>query len=160
MRLMGTVVLVLAGSASCRAEVNCFRTPAMAAVQVGEQEGGGYRLDFTRRDEVGGRTWATVRSCSHPEWPAVVVATAGTVKPRLSGGKAVAEVRQPIMRGGTTVRVVQGDAMVRLEMAGVAQANAGVGERVLVRLLSAGDGAEERVAEAVVRSAYVVELAR
>ena len=72
--MKGLVFLVMAlGCGSCWAEGSCFRTPSQAAVQVGDVEGGGYRLVFVRVDPFGGRAWAGVRSCVHPEWPTVLV---------------------------------------------------------------------------------------
>jgi len=153
------------GGARCRAEVSCYRTPAQAAVQMGEQEGGGYRLEFVRLDAVGGKSWATVRSCVHPEWPAVVVrAKDGRATPEahVTGDKTVANMGHPaipvVVAGGRRVTVVEVAANVRMEMSGVAQGSGRVGELVWVRILAPGGDGEGRMAQAVVRSADVLEI--
>jgi hypothetical protein len=145
--------------------VSCFRTAKQAALQVGEQDGGGYRLELVRWDPLRGRGWASVRSCAHPEWPAVMV-PADAVDSHLSDDKAVAKVghMEPVGRmdvtGGSLVRVVMADAMVRMEMSGVAQSGGRLGDRIQVRILGPADGGQERVLDAVIRSAQFVEVVR
>jgi hypothetical protein len=159
MRMM--IFLAMALSAGfARGEVSCFRTPAQAAVGVGEQEGGGYRLEFVRRDALGGRTWARVRNCAHPEWPGVLVRSAVRLaaEPHLNDDKAVIEMVHPEMVAGKRVRVVSGDAMVRLQMTGVAQASGRVGELIQVRILAPGGDGEGRMEVAVIRSPELLEL--
>ena len=158
-RTMG-LALMLAGIGTGRAEVSCFRTVAQAAVQVGEQEGGGYRLEFVRADAFGRRRWASVRSCVHPEWPAAVVQT-GVQAAKTAAAEETTRAAEPmVVRAGDRVRVVESDAVSRLEMAGVAQASGRVGDRLAVRILAAGDGGEELVVEAVVRGAKLLEAGR
>ena len=60
-----------------------------------------------------------------------------------------------LVKTGAAVRVVRVDAMSRLEMAGVAQGDGGVGARVRVRLASDG---EARFVSAVVRGEGLVEM--
>jgi hypothetical protein len=151
---------MIAAAATCHAEVSCFRTPAQAAVQVGEQQGGGYRLEFVRQDAFGSRNWATVRSCAHPEWPAVVVRSAASVTAPAVNVSAAAQVAPPIVVGGSRVRVVLADAMARVEMSGVAQASGRVGDRIAVRILAPGGDNEGRLAFALVRSADVLEISQ
>ena len=139
MKLLIFLMMVL-GCRSCWAEGSCFRTPMQAAVQVGEAEGGGYRLVFVRVDPFGGRAWTGVRSCLHPEWPVVLVA--GTAGLRLSAGKVAAQETAPAdVVGGSSVRIVQLDSMVRMEMTGTAMGSGRVGDHVWVRIMAAGDGA-------------------
>ncbi len=162
MRVMVLVaMLVVLSAGKARGEVSCFRTPAQAAVQVGEQEGGGYRLEFVRQDPFGRRSWATVKSCAHPEWPSVVVATAfvagSSETPHGRDDKAAATLGRtatgPVVMGGTRVRVFEGGAMARLETVGVAQSSGRIGDRVMVRI-----GEDGRVVEGVVRGADVLEI--
>jgi hypothetical protein len=165
LRVSAVVAALLMGTGACQAEVTCFKTAAQAAVQVGEQDGGGYRLEFVRRDGISGRNWASVRSCAHPEWPAVVVVTgAAPVAPSQPGrNEAVAKavpVPPPVVTGGRTVRVVLMDAVSKLEMTGITQGSGRLGDVVRVRILAPGDGGEGRVVEAVVRSADMVEMGR
>jgi hypothetical protein len=161
MRFM-VFLMMLLSAGFARAEVSCFRTPAQAVAGVGEQEGGGYRLERVRRDAVGGKTWARVRSCAHPEWPGVVVrGLDGGLESSTSHGrddKAVANMGHPEIVAGKRVRVVSGDAMVRLEMTGVAQSSGHVGELIPVRILAPGGDGAGRIERAVVRSAELLEL--
>ena len=134
-------LLIVLGSGSCWAEGSCFRTPAQAAVQVGEAEGGGYRLVFVRVDAIGGRAWAGVRSCLHPEWPVVLVAGASMPpQPRRKDARASVATQQPDVVGGRPVRVVLADSTVRMEMSGVAMGSGRVGDHVWVRIVGVGDG--------------------
>jgi flagella basal body P-ring formation protein FlgA len=62
--------------------------------------------------------------------------------------------------GGSLVHVVMADAMVRMEMTGVAQSGGRLGDRIQVRILGPADGGQDRVLDAVVRSAEFVEVVR
>lgn len=160
--MKGLIFLVMAlGCRSCWAEGSCFRTPSQAAVQVGEAEGGGYRLEFVRVDSFGGRAWAGVRSCLHPEWPVVLVSgivpVSGSV-PHVDTGKSGIGVGQPDIVGGRTVRVVKTDAMVRIETTGVAQASGRIGERIWVRVVGPGDDKTGHLESGLVRSAELLEI--
>ncbi len=162
MQILTFVALVLV-CGTCRADVSCFRTAKQAAVQLGEQDGGGFRLEFVRWDEVGGRGWASVRSCVHPEWPAAMLPADGTHR---SDRPAVASVGQPSpamhmdVMGGSLVHVVLADAVVRMEMTGIAQSSGRVGDRIRVRIAGPADAGEERVLDSVIRSAQFVEVVR
>jgi hypothetical protein len=160
MRMLIVLVMVL-GCGSCWAEGSCFRTPSQAAVQVGEAEGGGYRLVFVRVDPFGGRAWAGVRSCLHPEWPTVLVSGIVPVSGSAEHGEAIKsgmDVTHPDIVGGRTVRVVKTDAMVRIETTGVAQASGRVGERIWVRVVGPGDDKTGHLESGVVRSAELLEI--
>jgi len=156
------MMLALAATATARAEVSCYRTPAQAAVQVGQQDGGGYRLETIHRDELAGKNWATVRSCVHPNWPGVMVLTALT--PNLNQDKAAAQTGHPtalpemVMVNGAAVRVVMLDGMARIELSGIAQGSGRIGDRVWVRIAPPVEGTEGRLAQAVVRSAEILEI--
>jgi len=153
-------LVMLFGVGSGWAEGSCFRTPAQAAVQVGDAEGGGYRLVFMRVDPFGGRTWAAVRSCLHPEWPVVLVARrAMPSQTHLNDGKAVVEMGHPDVVGGMAVRVVQLDPMVRMEMNGIAMGSGRIGDHVWVRIQGAGDG-NGRVELGVVQGKGEMEIGR
>jgi hypothetical protein len=160
MRILVFVLMVL-GCGSCWAEGSCFRTPSQAAVQVGEAEGGGYRLMFVRVDPFGGKTWAGVRSCLHPEWPTVLVSGIVPIsdsKVRADAVKSGAETRRPDIVGGRTVRVVKTDALVRIETTGVAQASGRVGDRIWVRVAGPGEDRTGHLELGLVRSAELLEI--
>jgi hypothetical protein len=162
MRLIVLLAMVL-GCGSCWSEGNCFRTVAQAAVQVGEQEGGGYRLVFVRVDRFGGRSWVGVGSCLHPEWPVVLVPGIVPVLGSSSHGNAVkagVEFGLPDMVGGRTVRVVQADSMVRIETTGVAQASGRFGDRIWVRVVGPGEDRNGHLVLGLVESAELLEIGR
>lgn len=151
-------LVMLVGVGSCWAEGTCFRTVGQAAVQVGEAEGGGYRLVFVRVDPFGGRAWAGVRSCEHPEWPVVLVA--GRLEPsQVTVGTGGPTMSHPDVVGGRRVRVVQSDAMVRMEMDGVAMGSGRIGDRVWVRILGA-DGGSGRLELGLVQGLGKLEVGR
>ncbi len=162
--MKGLIFLAMVlGCGSCWAEGSCFRTPSQAAVQVGEAEDGGYRLEFVRVDPFGGRAWAGVRSCLHPEWPPVLVSGIVPVSGSKAHGDAIksgADAGRPDIVGGRTVRVVKTDAMVRIETTGVAQASGRVGERIWVRVVGPGDDKTGHLESGLVRGAELLEIGR
>ena len=154
---------LLLGAGACKAESHCFSTPLQAALQVGEQEGGGYRLELVRRDALSGRSWARVRSCAHPEWPAMVVPAEGALirdqAAYADHGRAVAQyvpASELVVKVGHPVTVIDLQALTRIEMPGIAQSSGRVGERVWVRIV-APPGGEDRTVQGIVRGARMVE---
>ena len=158
----------------------CFATTAEAAAQVGVRGVHGYWLTSSRRDPLSGAVWATVGSCEHPEWPktvllASVAEEASLLSPALRHGMAsAAELTPPaaaqrviVMQAGSRVTLLKLSATERMEVSGIVQTSAAVGDRVKVRLLSvsASSGpddqsswSEQRFAVGVVRSATLVEM--
>jgi hypothetical protein len=85
----------------------------------------------------------------------------GTVSAAIShatGVKPVANAGRPDLIAGARVRVVSGDAMAQLEMTGVAQSSARIGDRIQVRILAPDGNGEGRMEMAVVRSSELLEL--
>ncbi len=161
MRVIGLLAVIGIFVGTGWGEGSCFRTPAQAGVQVGELEGGGYRLVFVRLDRFSGRSWAGVRSCVHPEWPALLVAGGLPILgyvPEDKALKAGARAAVPDIVGGETVKVVQANPLVRIEMGGVAQASGYVGDRIWVRMLGPGNDGNGHLELAVIRSKEVVEV--
>ena len=143
------------------ARADCFRSVGEAATQTGVRDEVGYRLAGVSRDLFGGRRWAEVRSCLHPERPAVLVAledrSSGKVHAVHEEAAMKTEARHVLVVAGTRVTVVSAEAMVRMEMMGVAVESGAAGERVRVRLVTEGQ-AGERIAWGVVRTAELVEM--
>jgi len=160
---MIALLAMVLGVGSCWGEGSCFRTVAQAAVQVGEQEGGGYRLVFVKVDRFGGRSWVGVGSCLHPEWPVVLVPGIAPVLDSSSHGNAVKAgvgIGRPDIVGGRTVRVVQADSMVRIETTGVAQASGRIGDHIWVRVVGPGDDRNGHLVSGMVQSAELLEIGR
>jgi hypothetical protein len=160
MRGLLALGLVL-GLGIARAEVGCFRTAAQAAVQFGEQEGGGYRLEFVRHDVFSGRSWAMVRSCAHPEWPPVAIGAEFQRRAVVAVVNGTTPKSVPwAVTGGGTVKVIDVDPMARIEMSGVAQANGAVGDWIWVRLLGPTSAGVVRMVQGIVRGKEWVEVNR
>lgn len=158
MRVIGLVLMVVLMVGTGWGEGSCFRTAAQAATQVGDAEGGGYRLVFVRVDPFGGRAWAGVRSCVHPEWPVVLVAGSFDV-PQVKVGKVGAVIERPDVVGGKQVKVVQSNPMVRMEMTGTAMGSGRIGDRVWVRIYGA-DGGTGRLELGLVQGTGQLEVGR
>jgi hypothetical protein len=125
-----------------------------------------YRVIAARWDAVLRRSWELREDCAHPEWPARLVA--GNAAGPFVRGEAVrhadaAPVVQPLLvHAGDAVRLWMQDRLVRIEMSGVAEGSARMGERVVVRTTRQSDDVGltvERVA-GIVRGAGDVEMER
>ena len=152
-------LVVIFGARAGWSEGTCFRTTQQAAVQVGEAEGGGYRLLFVRVDPFGGRAWAGVRSCVHPEWPVVLIAGSESMQPHLKRSEAAIEMGHPDVVGGKQVKVVIADSVVRMEMTGTAMGSGRIGDRVWVRIFGA-DGGVGRLELGLVQGVGQLEVGR
>ncbi len=171
-RMVGVLVIsVMCGVMrwAAASEPSCYRTVGDAASQTGVRGVQGYRLETLRRDAFSGVEWATVRSCGHPEWPGtLVMLSAWSSGGGLAGRRSeIAGARALLMLAGTRVRLVETSGNVRMEMSGVAQGSAALGERVKVRMMPvSGDGTDsgtswagnERFLTGVVRGSELVEV--
>ncbi|MDQ2831067.1 MAG: hypothetical protein M3Y74_18720 [Chloroflexota bacterium] len=161
--LASAIGLTLAGRA-WGADV-CFRTAGQAAAQRGTADSEGFRLEGVSQDAMGGKNWATVRSCGHPERPSMLVRVADgqtTLQAHGRRDEAATNMGHPsiarvLVVAGARVRVVSAEAMVRLEAMGVAQGPGGLGDVVKVRLLGEG---EPMYVSGVVKSAEWLEMVR
>lgn len=102
---------------------------------------GGYRVLTARWDAVLGKGWELRQDCTHPEWPARMAAVVGGIS--TAGGRAglssestkgPAVARPVLVRAGDPVRLWMQDATVRIEMSGIAEEPARLGERTTVRI--------------------------
>lgn len=118
--------------------------PSAGTAQCGA---GGYRVVATRWDAVLGMGWELRQSCTHPEWPTRAVAVGQRAMGPVAqngflGPVAVAPSVQPLLvHAGERVRLWSQDAMVRIEMSGVAEQSARSGESVMVQITRQNDGA-------------------
>jgi hypothetical protein len=145
----------------------CYRTPqaavkaAMAGFFPPETAGGeGYQVIRIERDPLLRRSWGIVGSCGHPEWSTIalpVSESAAEVSRKISASTVNAPV---LVRAGETVRLWRREAVLQIEMAGVAEQNGALGATVRVRL-ARGSTEEPLVAEefsGVVRGRLDVEM--
>src|SRR3989442_6458684 len=82
---VGIALFALQGmSIVSSAQAACYRTPRMAVEAFvtssplpSALKKDGYRVTGIESDSVLGRRWATIASCSHPEWPLFAVPAPG-----------------------------------------------------------------------------------
>lgn len=123
----------------------------------------GYRVFARRWDAILKMGWELKQDCAHPQWPSRSVAV-GTVS--RSGVVRMSEIvptLQPLLvRAGDRVRLWMQDATVRIQMDGVSEQSARIGERVMIQVTrQAADAGMtvERIA-GIVRAAGDVEMER
>jgi flagella basal body P-ring formation protein FlgA len=105
-----------------------------------------------------------LNSCSHPEWPAVALQAIGTTSlkvPLERKHPLIKSVRQTsVIRAGDIVRLWKQEKLLRIEVAGVSEESAGLGQTVRVRLLR-GNADDQSIPEqfsGVVRGPSNVEI--
>ena len=155
------------------ARAACYTTPrkAIDSLEANSSvsafpDNRGYRVTGIKSDPVLGQRWAMVGSCSHPEWPAVALQATGTalVPVPLEGKRSLIEgVRPtPVLHAGDIVRLWRQEDLLRIEVAGVSEESAGMGQTVRVRLLR-GNNDDQSIPEqfsGIVRGASSVEILR
>lgn len=133
----------------------CFRTPTAAASQSGPQTSQGFSLETIRPDLFTHETWASVRSCAHPEQPARLI---HVLNPQATHPLPTVYTPAPtLIRAGAQVTVVRVSAASRLQIQGIAQSNAALGAPLQVRLITANT-TQLFFLSGTVRSAELVEI--
>jgi flagella basal body P-ring formation protein FlgA len=105
-----------------------------------------------------------ISSCSHPEWPAVALQATGTasIKVPVEGRLSVIEgVRQaPVIHAGDIVRLWRQEDLLRIEVSGVSEQSASLGQTIRVRLLrrNADDQSIREQFSGIVRGPSDVEM--
>jgi hypothetical protein len=154
------------GSAAI-ATTACAATPEAAARLYGEtsatslpREDKGYRVANIRWDPVMRQSWATIVSCAHPEWPAVVLRTSEANHASRGLSAQAREERAPIVRAGDVVELWRQEDLLRIEVTGVAEQSGGLGETIRVRLLRPQGSSQsvEQQLSGVVRGRADVEM--
>jgi hypothetical protein len=156
------------------AQAACYKTPrsAIDSLQANSSvsaapENRGYRVTGIQADPVLGQKWVMISSCNHPEWPAVALQTgeAPSLKGRTLGGKhpLIENTRQtPVIRAGDIVKLWKQEDLLRIEVAGISEESAGLGQTVRVRLLRGNTDDQSIPGEftGVVRGPSNVEILR
>lgn len=151
------LMMMLTVVASSMAQMGCFRSVGEAVAQKGRADAAGFRLGGLRMDVFGGRRWATVQSCAHPEQPPVVVPAGTAVGLAQMPAELRASTAMDVL-GGHRVRVLLIEQMLRLETTGIAQSSGHVGDHVTVRLAGPAGEPAGRLTSGVVRGADVLEI--
>jgi Chaperone for flagella basal body P-ring formation len=100
----------------------------------------GYQVTGIESDSVLGRRWATIASCSHPEWPVFAVPAPGgrsvvVAPPEMQRSLTENAARTPLVRAGDIVRLWRQENLLRIEVAGISEESGGSGQTIRVRLL-------------------------
>jgi hypothetical protein len=134
-----------------------------ADAQLATCDASGKQIVARRWDVVLGHQWEMVQDCRHPEWPARAQAIKGVVaiENKRSDVATRVETQGPILvHAGDTVALWQQAALVRIEISGVAERAARIGERVSVRVthITAEGGMSVERISGTVRAAGNVEM--
>jgi flagellar basal body P-ring formation chaperone FlgA len=129
----------------------------------------GYRVLAHRYDTFLQKTWEFRQDCAHPAWPAHSVAIAdsallagnATSLP-LALASAVPPAQPLLVRAGESVRLWSQDAASRIEITGIAEQSAHLGERINIRITHQTDdsGLVVQHIAGIVRAAGNVEIAQ
>ncbi|HWB32387.1 MAG TPA: flagella basal body P-ring formation protein FlgA [Acidobacteriaceae bacterium] len=127
----------------------------------------GYRVLAQHWDAVLNKAWETRQSCAHPSWPAYLVSinhpspALPASGPLIRPGLSVTEQRPLLVRAGESVRLWSQDANVHIELTGIAEQSARLGERIQVRITNREEsGLTTQEIPGVVRGAGDVEMHR
>ena len=135
------------------AQAECYPTPQAAiagsqSTSSGVQnDAGGYHVVRTDTDSLLRRSWVTVASCDHPEWPAWILAASARplIRPaRLPSDSASSLV---VIHAGDPVRLWRQEAFLRIQVAGISEQTGIVGQTIRVRLAAARDAGSSQPEE-------------
>lgn len=112
----------------------CRATPEEALKQSSTDHDGsiqGFRIANLRWDPFLQQQWAIVVSCAHPELPPLTL----KVPVQSSRYADVTRLSLPAVRNGDFVRAWSQGSFARIEMNGVADGNAALGDRIRIRVM-------------------------
>ncbi len=128
----------------------------------------GYRVVSRRYDAALRKTWEQRQDCAHPAWPARSIAVDPNSPALLAGNSAslplaaVTNIQPVLVRAGEAVRLWSEDPSSRIEITGIAEQSARLGERVNIRIerQSGEAGITVQHIAGVVRGPNSVEIAQ
>jgi hypothetical protein len=164
------LIVGLLGHASARA--TCYRTPsdAVDSMKSGSSllptsGGGGYQVTSIQLDTIQNQRWAMISSCEHPERPSLSlkIGTTDSNDPdRPSDARTVPSTDRssPLIHAGDTVRLWRQEAVLRIELSGIAEENGTIGKSIRVRSLrrSTDDSSTQSEFTGIVRGRSDVEM--
>jgi hypothetical protein len=119
-----------------------------------------------RWDPILRKGWDLVADCAHPERPARLIASASTAETAmvktLGGTPLIAALGPLLVHAGENIRLWRQTQNVRIEMLGVAEQSARIGEHVVILITRQTDDAGLTVQriDGTVRGAVDVEMQR
>jgi len=163
---------ILSMDALLSARAACYNTPAAAVYSMKQgsslsplTEGGGYRVTSIESDPISGQRWAMISSCDHPERPAFSLLIEGSdsaAHSLLRESQTVTDSAPvaPVVHIGDTVRLWRQEAVLRIELAAVAEENGSLGKLIRVRLLrrNTDDQSTQTEFAGIVRGRLDVEM--
>ncbi|HEY5056788.1 MAG TPA: flagella basal body P-ring formation protein FlgA [Acidobacteriaceae bacterium] len=129
----------------------------------------GYRVLSRRYDAELRTMWELRQDCAHPAWPACSVAIANSAllagnstSLPLAAVSTIPAAAPILVRAGEPVRLWSQDAASRIEIAGIAEQSAHLGEQINVRIThqTEDNGLAIQHIAGIVRAAANVEMAQ
>jgi Chaperone for flagella basal body P-ring formation len=132
--------------AASSAQSICYSTPHLAvnAVVAGAlasavPKPNGYRVAKVRLDPILGQRWAMIAACEHPDWPAFALPVSGTelpIVPQEANRLVIRDSKSvPVVRAGEIIRLWGQEDLLRIDVAGIAEEDGGLGKTIRVRLV-------------------------
>jgi hypothetical protein len=155
----------------CGIAAGCLLSAGCGAVQAQTQAAcgaDGYRVTGTRWDAVLRKGYEYRQDCAHPEWPARLVVLTSADGARIANSGPATSVAAAISLGplmvnaGSPVRLWLHSDVVRIEMNGVAERSARIGDHITVQVTHQSDenGLTEEHIAGIVRGPGEVEMER
>lgn len=112
---------------------------ASASLSAAQSDLSAYRVSSIQSDPVLGKRWAMLISCEHSEWPVIAlpVDNTGTFQwPQCPGRVSSPDAPlKPTVHIGETIRAWKNENLLRIEVAGVAEEDGALGQKIRVRIL-------------------------
>jgi Chaperone for flagella basal body P-ring formation len=117
----------------------CSAQQDHSASQIaGDRDVSAYRVSSIQSDPVLGKRWAMLISCEHSEWPAVALPIDNSAPfhwPQCPQWASSHDTQsKPMVHIGEAIRAWKHENLLRIEVAGVAEEDGGLGQKVRVRI--------------------------
>jgi hypothetical protein len=158
-QLVWMIALGLSGAAGMAEDASLAAVSQRAELR-------GYKLREVRWDPVLRQRWAVLESVGHPERPYLAELTevsptelAAELARSAAAGAPFRKPAEIVVHNGDRVTLWRAEENVRIQMAAVVQSNAGLGERVQLRVTGAGSNGDQGwLVNGIVRGAGSVEM--
>ena len=141
-----SLLTFLSMPATSSAQPICYSTPRLAvdaaatgALASAVPRHSGYRVAKFQLDPVLSQRWAMIATCEHPDWPAFALPVSGTkllIVPQEAKRVASQDSRSvPVVRTGEPIRLWGQEDLLRIDVAGIAEEDGGLGKAIRVRLV-------------------------
>jgi Chaperone for flagella basal body P-ring formation len=165
------VLSFLSMLATSSAQSICYGTPRLAvdAVATGTlassvPKRNGYRVAKIQLDPILGQRWAMIATCEHPDWPAFALPVSGAellIVPQEAKRLVIRDSKSvPVVRAGEPIRLWRQEDLLRIDVAGIAEEDGGLGKTIRVRLVqrNTDDQSIQQQLAGIVRGPSNVEI--